>query len=504
VRHLLRLPALGLTLILLLPCARADARLGPQDLPALAEQGKAALAAGHFDEAARLYGRIVAALPDEPGMRLNLGMALSMAGRPAEAVPHLEAALRLRPDLLPASLFLGAARLQTGHPAEAVAPLTAFLDAQPDNLDARGMLAQALSSLGRHDEAAREYRRIAERSPRDPRAWFGLGRSYEGIAQGALETLQRSAPESPWVLLLVADGLVAQDRDKSAFALYREALETLPDHREARDALAGIYERTGHPDWAATERERADALPARECRAGTGECAFREGRYAEVLSSSGASPGPEDLYWRSRAADALAREAYAHLESLPPSPEATLVRVGVLRTQRRYSESKEALQSAMERWPDDVRLRHELATLLVVGKEFDAARTLLAPLLEDDPDSAELNLLMGETWVESRQPAEAIPYLQRALSRGPDLPHARALLGRAYLDAGDAVKALPHLEAALPSDTDGSLHLQLARAYQASGQAEKAQEARLAFQEDRQRREAQAAADDETFAITPP
>src|SRR5256885_10281702 len=54
---------------------------------------------------------------------LNLGMALSMAGRPREAIPRLEAALRLRPDLLPASLFLGAARLELGQPARAVAPL---------------------------------------------------------------------------------------------------------------------------------------------------------------------------------------------------------------------------------------------------------------------------------------------------------------------------------------------------------------------------------------------
>jgi predicted Zn-dependent protease len=504
VRLLLQPPVLGLALSLLLPGSPVLAGPGPQDLPALAEQGKAALAAGRFDEAARLYGQIVAALPDEPGMRLNLGMALSMAGRPAEAIPHLEAALRLRPDLLPASLFLGAARLETGHPAEAVAPLRTFLDTQPDDLDARGMLAQALSTLGRHEDAAREYAVLSERAPRDPRTWFGLGRSYEAIAEGALEELQRSAPESPWVLLLVADGLVAQDRDKSAFALYRETLETRPDDREARAALAGIYERTGHPDWAATERERAAALPPHECRPDTGECAFRDGRYAEALASGHRSPDPEQLYWRSRAAGALAREAFAHLEALPSSPEATLVRVQVLRARRRYTESKEALEGAIERWPDDHRLRHELATLLVVGKEYDAARALLAPLLEGDPDSAELNLLMGETWVESRQPAQALPYLERAVARNPGLPHARALLGRAYLDAGDAAKAVPHLEAALPSDTDGSLHLQLARAYQASGQAEKAQEARLAFQEDRRRREAQAAVDDETFAITPP
>jgi len=490
--------------LLLLPGARALAGSPPQDLAALAEQGKAAMAAGRFDEAARLYAGIVEALPGEPGMRLNLGMALSMAGRPDEAVPHLEAALRLRPDLLPAALFLGAAQMEAGQPARAVTPLRTFLAAQPENLDARGMLAQALSTLGRHDEAAREYQALSERAPGDARAWFGLGRSYEGIARDALEALERQAPDSPWILLLVADGLVAQERDKNAFALYREALEKEPGLPEAHEALARIYERTDHPDWAATERARAAALPPRGCEAATPECAYRTGRFQRALELGRSLSAPEAHYWRSRAADSLARDAFVRLEALPPSPEAALVRVGVLRAQRRYAESKDQLQAAIGRWPGDVRLHHELATLLVIGREYDAARPVLEKLLEGDPDSAELNLLMGESWVESRRPTEALPYLERAVRRDPSLLHARAVLGRAYLDAGDAARAVPHLEAALETDADGSIHLQLARAYQATGQAERARKTRQEFQENRRLSEAQALADDETFAITQP
>ena len=77
-----------------------------EELAARARQGRVAMAAGRFDEAARLYAEIVRELPDEPGMRLNLGMALSMAGQPREALSHLETAARLRPGLLPAALFL--------------------------------------------------------------------------------------------------------------------------------------------------------------------------------------------------------------------------------------------------------------------------------------------------------------------------------------------------------------------------------------------------------------
>ena len=191
---------------------------GPQtdDLTAQAQQGKEAMAAGRFDDAVTHYAAIVQALPNEAGMRLNLGMALSMAGRPREAVPQLQAALKLRPDLLPASLFLGAAQVELGQPAKAVEHLETFVAAQPDHRDARQMLAETLLSLERHEQAARQYRVLTDQGPQDPKAWYGLGKSYEGLSQRAFETLQTSAPESPYLLLLVAQGMVAQERDKGA------------------------------------------------------------------------------------------------------------------------------------------------------------------------------------------------------------------------------------------------------------------------------------------------
>jgi tetratricopeptide (TPR) repeat protein len=504
VRAFLRSAVVGLLLAVLVPCSLTLAGPAASDLAAVAERGRAAMAAGRFAEAAQLYAEIVRALPDEPGMLLNLGMALSMAGRPREAVGPLEAALKRRPDLAPASLFLGQARMDLGEPARAVKPLETFLTAQPENRDARRILADALFALRRLDEAAREYRKLTELDPQDPKAWYGLGRSYQLQAQGALAGLQTSAPESIWVALLVADGLVVQERDTGAFVLYREALEKRPDLAEAREALARIYDRKNHPEWAAVEREKARAIPPPECRTPSLECDFRAGRLREVVEAARRLGTAESRYWLSRATNELAHEAFGRLEKLPPSPEAVLVRVEVLRSQRRYAESKEALQKASASWPDDARLRHELATLLLIGHELETARPLLEGLLEQAPDSAELNLLLGELWVDGHRPEKAVPYLERAVQNDPKRLHAHALLGQAYVDVGEAERALPHLEAALETDEDGSLHFQLARAYQAAGKADLARKTREEFQEIRQANEARAKAEDEEFTITPP
>jgi tetratricopeptide (TPR) repeat protein len=488
----------------LLPGGPASAAPPSEDLAAKAQHGKEAMAAGRFEEAAALYADVVQALPNEPGMLLNLGMALCMAGRPREALPQLRAALRLNPDLLPASLFLGTAHVELGQPAQAVEPLQTFLAAQPHHLPARQMLADTLLSLERYEPAARHYRTLSEEDPQNPKAWYGLGRSYEGLAQRAFAELQRSSPKSVYVLLLVAQGLVAQERDKRAFALYREALDQNPGFAEAHEGLALIYERSGHPEWAAVERDKARSLPAPDCRSASLECDFRAGRYQAILEATRSLRTAEGRYWLSRGAGELARAALARLDALPPSPEATLVRVEILRGQRRYLQLKEELQKATSAWPEELRIRRELATLHFIAHEQAAARRLLEDLLKRDPDSAELNLMLGESWLESKEAAKAVPYLEKAALVDPKLLRTRAVLGRAYLEAGEPARAVPHLEAGLSTDEDGSVHFQLARAYRETGQPDAARRTLEVFQRIRQANEARAQSEKEEFAIKPP
>ena len=463
------------------------------------------MAAGRFDEAAVLYGEIVRALPNEPGMILNLAMAESMAGRPREALPHLRAAVKLKPDLLPAWLFLGAVNMELGDPAQAVAPLEKVLAAQPENLQARQMLAQALSGLRRWEQAARQFRALAERTPQDPRVWHGLGLSYESLTQSSYEELRRGWPDSPFILLLTADALAAEGKHANAFRLYQEAAERQPRFREPREAMARVYERAGHADWASIAREKAKAVPLPDCRARRSlECDFRAGRHVEVLSAARPLRTAEARYWRARAAQELAVQAFARLGELPPSPEAALVRAQVLSGQGRYVEVAAELKQATQSWPDDARLRRELAVALHRSRDYDAARALLEKVLEDEPGSAEAAYLLGDTYLQQQPAEKAIPPLESAVAADPELLTARAALGRAYMLAGDAARALPHLEAARETDTDGSLTYQLSRAYQARGQKDRAEEAlqrseKIRAEAAERQREMQ-----QEFVITPP
>jgi predicted Zn-dependent protease len=75
-----------------------------------------------------------------------------------------------------------------------------------------------------------------------------------------------------------------------------------------------------------------------------------------------------------------------------------------------------------------------------------------------------------------RQVEEALPILQRTVERNATDPGPRLALGRAYLQNGDFAAAIPLIEAQLADDEDGSLHVQLARAYSGLGKRDKSVE----------------------------
>ena len=69
---------------------------------------------------------------------------------------------------------------------------------------------------------------------------------------------------------------------------------------------------------------------------------------------------------------------------------------------------------------------------------------------------------------------------------------------------GQPSAAIPHLEVALPLDDDGSLRYQLARAYQATGQAEGAKKTLEDYQQRQKADREEKSRLEEELKITPP
>ena len=469
------------------------------------QRAKEMMAAGRYEEAIPVYQRLVQTLPGNTGLLLNLALAQHMAGHEREAVPAFEAVLKLQPNLTPALFSLAAARLALNQPQAALAPLQKVVAAEPRNRDARGMLAGALLACGRFDQAAARYRELTAGNPDDPRAWYGLGMSYQSLSGGAFDALQKIDAKSPYVAALVADTRVQRRQYRSAFFFYSEALKQLPNLHGVHAALAEVYRKSGHADWAAAEDARERDLPAADCASHGAECQFLAGHDLPLITlPRAAKPSPEALYWQAKAANELALQAFFRLGQLPPSAELHQLRAEIARGQNQHLEAVQEWRAALALLPGNPRLERELAVSLFMAADYRSALQAVTGLLKANPQSAELNFMSGDCLLRLEEPEKAIPYLQAALAADPKLLAADASLGLALSRLGKHADAIPHLEKSLELDDDGSLHYQLARAWQSAGEPAKARAAMAKYQEILKRNQEQKEAVEREAQIAPP
>jgi predicted Zn-dependent protease len=477
----------------------------PAQRAELAVQSQAASRAmgeRRFDDAAAIYRDLLRALPNEAGLLMNLGMALAMGGHEADAIEPLRQAIALKPDLIPAHLFLGSSYLALGRASDAIPPLKHVVTARASDVESRRMLAQAYVASGRPSDAVTQLRSITALAPQLPAGWYALGHAYNAITQDAIDAFNDQPDDSPWRQLLLADALFADGRLTDAFALYKSASERLTDIVSIHDSIARIYEQTGHAEWARVEKTKG-ALPPGACARRQALCAFRAAQYRAALAAASAGHDPESLYWRARAATELALAAFKRLDELADSRERREMRAAIALSVRKCSDAMAELQAALKFAPADPALLDDLGTAYYSAREFDKAVETLSPLLQASPDDPRLLALLGDSLFQLQRVDEALPLLRHAIERDPDDPMPRLALGRAYLQKGEFAAAVPLLASEVERDQDGSLHVQLARAYTGLGESEKAA-ALLERSQELQRAAQQRAAAIGQRTITPP
>jgi predicted Zn-dependent protease len=447
--------AFAIIYVALLPGA-AWAQSGPADEGAARDL----VTAGKIDEGIALYERLVRASPDNPRMLVNLSIAEFKGKRFESAAQHAEAALRLAPGMAAANLFAGASYLELGKPRDAVQRLQQFLTAVPTDRNGRLMLAEALLGSEQYEQALEQFRTTAEMLPASPRVWYGLGRTYDALAERALSELDRNAPDSAFRHVLAGDSYVEQERYGSAFVAYTKALVRKPLVPGIRAGLARVYRETGHPELV----KREEALE-------------RDAVSPEGLKQPGAA---EFLAYRSYRQ--LSSDSYNRLRSLPPSVEAHIYAAREFDARGRYVQSAVEWRKVLDIAPERTDVLQALAWALYRSRDYESVLPLMSARLKTDPDSREANFLYGASLVNMERPREAIRPLERALGADAEFRPAHAALGQALLRTGEAEKAIPHLKAAAAADDNGSLRFQLFRAYEQTGQTEAAKEALAEYQ----------------------
>lgn len=205
-------------------CMREAARIAPLDAETLRVLAATLQGQRRHDEAIALLRRARDLQPDNALIENNLGSALGGLEDFEGARQAFRRATELAPGLAAAWLNLGRAHDALLQTAQAEAAFRRVLAIDADHLEARVSRAGSLRTMGRFDEAAREFREVLAARPESPDAWYGLVALKAGpLGAGEMRTLAS---------LHERGAATAHDRALLGFA-YALALEAAERHEEA-------------------------------------------------------------------------------------------------------------------------------------------------------------------------------------------------------------------------------------------------------------------------------
>lgn len=249
----------------------------------LVKTGRYAEAIDHLQEALRLH-------PGIDQAQYNLGLALSKAGRPAEAIPYYQEVLRVRPDDAETLGNLGDALVKLHRAPEAVTCYETSLRIKPDGTTVQNNLGVLLLQTGQLREALLHLQEAVRLKPAYAdaqnnlgNALLGLGRVDEAIAH--LKAAVQADPAMADAHYNLAVVLLGLGRAEEGIGHLRQVVRLTPDDAGARAMLGDALLRLGRVQEAIPQLQEA-------LRLNPGLTQAREGLDAALrqLASPAASP----------------------------------------------------------------------------------------------------------------------------------------------------------------------------------------------------------------------
>jgi tetratricopeptide (TPR) repeat protein len=177
-------------------------------------------------------------------------------GRAESALPLLEKAVALSPDVAQFHHDLGSALAMLGKHAEALGSLAEAIKLAPNEAWIRADAGMSLLALGENVQGLNELQMAVQMAPDDPRLLinFGMALGRFGAHEQAEQWLTYAtqlAPQAALAWTLLADSLWVQGKWDSALPAADRAVQLAPDDAAAQLALGNALQMTAHFEQAA-------------------------------------------------------------------------------------------------------------------------------------------------------------------------------------------------------------------------------------------------------------
>jgi tetratricopeptide (TPR) repeat protein len=228
-----------------LPLARALAQEAPNAPDARHALALALAAVGTIDDAATEFAAALALAPDQPMILANFARMLRRAGRVREAVPLLQARVRVAPAQAAGWIDLGVAQLDLGAAQLAREALLRATALAPNDSVAWQALGSACRSAHDLDAAAQALERALALAPASVSALANLGavQRLRGRPREALRHYDQALSLDPSALAVqdARTGVLLDDgRLDEALQAARRLVEARPDYVHGQVTLAQL------------------------------------------------------------------------------------------------------------------------------------------------------------------------------------------------------------------------------------------------------------------------
>jgi protein O-GlcNAc transferase len=221
--------------------------------------------AGQLAEAERIYRQILQVQPREPDALRLLGLLAYTVGKAVEALPLLEAAIAVNPQVAIYHSDRGNALLALGRAPEAEAAFRRALQLDPELHVAWSNLGNALQAQGQRDTALECYRAALARAPDFAQAHNNVGTLFyeRGELAAAIEAYQtalRLQPTYAEAARNLGNAFRLQGNGSAALEALRRSAELAPRQADTENSLGLLHMYLGQTDSAAAAFRRTVEL----------------------------------------------------------------------------------------------------------------------------------------------------------------------------------------------------------------------------------------------------
>ncbi|MGA3083907.1 MAG: tetratricopeptide repeat protein [Thermodesulfobacteriota bacterium] len=349
------------------------------------------------------------------------------------------------------------------------------------NLDeARLELAHVLSTLERWGEAITEMDMVAEHQPLNQKVQKELAdllskkKEYRRAIERYQWLLQKD-PDNLAIRLSLASNYYQINELEKALIEWRQVLIRDPQQVEARTNLADVLGATQRldesilileglvkqfPKQMALKRKLAQTLVSAQ--------RYKEAlpHLQELVRQDPGEPEIQLLLAQALSAGKQYDQSLAYLEDYlkkkPDQSSALLEKARALFYTGNFSQALEIYQRLRKAEPNNLDLQREIAeTYFSIGKKKEALSEY-ETLAKKFPHEYQLHEKIGELHLQNKSYDQAIPPFKKALSIEPENIFAQLNLARAYNFSGEKEKALPLYRSILSKRNDRKLQVEMA------------------------------------------